>query len=943
VRALLLWLLLAGLLGAQNLPAGFTDTLVAGVASPTGLAFTPDGRLLVTTQGGSLRVIRAGVLLGTPALQLASRVCSNSERGLLGVAVDPEFAANQYIYLYHTYRRPSGDCSSRTPSVPVNRVSRFVLPAGNVVDPASERILIDNALSYNGNHNAGDVQFGKDGYLYISVGDGGCDFAGGGCAGQNDAARDRHTLLGKILRLDRDGNPPPTNPFLGPGTARCNLGNAASGTVCQETFAWGLRNPFRMAFDPNAAGVRFFINDVGQGDWEEIDEAAAGADYGWNAREGACANGSTTNCSPANPPPAGMRDPVYAYRHSIAVPGTRSRNCNSISGGAFVPNGVWPPDYDNTYLFADYVCGSIFRLVSFDSAATAVDFAPSLGGDSVVHLAFGPFGGSQALYYTTYRSGGQVRRMVYAGSGPNSPPVAAAAATPTSGSVPLTVTFSAAGSGDPDAGDSLTYFWDFGDGSPGESTAGLTIQHTYRRPGTFTATLRARDQNLAFSSPVTIRVFVGNTAPAPAIQAPAASDTFSVGQNITLAGGATDPEDGALQAWALSWTVILHHGSHTHPFLGPVAGNNIAFAAPAPEDLDATANSFLEIRLTAADSVGETATVTRTFQPLRVNVTFNTVPAGRVVRANGRDLAGPATIVSWAGYSLDVSVLEQTSAAGERYSFQSWSDGAPRNRVIVTPRSPASYTANFHLLSGPAESLTSVSAAHFLRGLALAPNSIASAFGQGLAGATQAATSLPLPATLAGVSVTVRDSAGVERPAPLFFVSPGQVNFLVPESTRTGTATVTVSRAGRAVASGTIQIEAVAPGLFTANSDGRGAPAALAVRTSEGGGQTVTPVFRCDAGPGSCVPAPVDLGAETDDVVLLLFGTGIRGRSSPASINARLGGVPVEVLYAGAQAEFAGLDQINLRLPRSLAGRGEVDLLVEVDGRAANPVRLSIQ
>src|SRR5262249_45700585 len=148
-----------------------------------------------------------------------------------------------------------------------------------------------------------------------------------------------------------DGGIPPDNPFVGPGTARCNTtGVTTPGLVCQETYAWGLRNPFRFAMDPNAPGTRLFIDDVGQDTWEEIDRGQPGADYGWNVREGHCATASTTDCGP---PPAGMTNPIYDYSHAAG--------CTAITGGAFVPNGLWPSEYDDTYLFDDYVCGKIFQ------------------------------------------------------------------------------------------------------------------------------------------------------------------------------------------------------------------------------------------------------------------------------------------------------------------------------------------------------------------------------------------------------------------------------------------------------------------------------------------------------------------------------------------------------------------------------------------------------
>ncbi|MFN2470399.1 MAG: sorbosone dehydrogenase family protein [Gaiellaceae bacterium] len=190
---------------AAAAPTGFDDRLLTSVELPTALAFTPDGRLLIATKPGKLRVYANGALLTASALDITAKVCSNSERGLLGVAVDPGFAANRSIFVYYTFNK-FGNCGSTTANRPVNRISRFTLSDTNVVDPASETVLIDNIPSWNGNHNAGDLQFGKDGLLYVTVGDGGCDYAGNsGCAGSNDAARDRHVLLGKVLCITRTG------------------------------------------------------------------------------------------------------------------------------------------------------------------------------------------------------------------------------------------------------------------------------------------------------------------------------------------------------------------------------------------------------------------------------------------------------------------------------------------------------------------------------------------------------------------------------------------------------------------------------------------------------------------------------------------------------------------------------------------------------------------
>jgi PKD repeat protein len=478
-----------------------------------------------------------------------------------------------------------------------------------------------------------------------------------------------------VLRITRDGAIPAGNPFTGTDSDRCNVtGRTTAGRKCQETFAWGLRNPFRMAFDPDAPGTRFFIDDVGQATWEEIDDGTAGADYGWNVREGHCANGSTTDCGA---PPAGMTNPIYDYDHSTG--------CASITGGAFVPDGAWPAAYDADYLFSDYVCGQIFRLTPNGSGGfTRSTFASGLGGSSAVALAFH----AGALYYTTYANGGQVRRILSTPT--NGTPTAILTATPSSGNAPLNVTLNGSGSSDPDAGDSLTYIWTPGDGSATTETSASSLPHTYTTDGTYTASLQVRDNHGATSAAVTARIDVGNTPPTPVIDTPTSGQRFAVGESLALTGHATDAQDGTVPANKLSWTVIRHHQTHTHPWLGPVTGNGNSTTGPPPEDLQATTNSYLEVQLTATDSAGATATVTRDVQPKQVNVTFTTKPSGLTLELQGTSFTAPRTWVSWEAWGLTVNAPDQG-----RNLFASWSDGGARAHTISTPATARTYSATF--------------------------------------------------------------------------------------------------------------------------------------------------------------------------------------------------------------------------------------------------------
>ena len=352
----------AGITLAATVPQGFTDSLVAsGLNTPTAMAIAPDGRIFVCQQGGALRVIKNGVLLGTPFLTVT--VDSAGERGLLGVAFDPNFVSNQLVYVYYT---------ATTPTIH-NRISRFTA-AGDVAIAGSEVIVMDLPnLSTATNHNGGALHFGSDGNLYVAVGD--------NANGAN--AQSLGTRLGKMLRITSSGTIPADNPFISQTTGQN-----------QSIWALGLRNPFTFSFQ-NGTG-RMFINDVGQSTWEEINDGIAGSNYGWDTCEGFC-----------NPPNPSFRDPLFAYMND-------AQTC-AITGGAFYNPQVpqFPANFVGSYFFADFCGGWIRRM---DPTNNVTDFATGISLPVDLQVSADGF-----LYYLA-RGNGSVNRIGFPSSGDNIPP-----------------------------------------------------------------------------------------------------------------------------------------------------------------------------------------------------------------------------------------------------------------------------------------------------------------------------------------------------------------------------------------------------------------------------------------------------------------------------------------------------------------------------------------
>jgi glucose/arabinose dehydrogenase len=345
--------------GAATLPPNFTRSqVVSGLASPTAMEFAPDGRLFVAEQRGTLRVVKAGGNMAT-FLDISGSVHSAGERGLLGIAFDPAFSNNHYVYLYYTQK-----ASGTTPAH--NRVIRLSARGDRAVTGSKKPILRLNNLSSATNHNGGAIHFGKDGKLYVDVGD--------NANGSN--AQSLSNLKGKMLRINKDGTIPRYNPFY----------KRATGT----NRALGLRNPCSFAIQPHTGKV--FISDVGEQRWEEINRGARGANYGWPRYEGPESNPT-------------YRNPIFAYRHGT----TKPSGC-AITGGAFYnpPTRQFPSSYEGDYFFADLCSGWIWRLDAATGKVTG--FATGLSMPVALEVSKG--GG---LYYLN-RGAGSVGKIRYTGT-----------------------------------------------------------------------------------------------------------------------------------------------------------------------------------------------------------------------------------------------------------------------------------------------------------------------------------------------------------------------------------------------------------------------------------------------------------------------------------------------------------------------------------------------
>lgn len=739
-------------IAAAGLTAGFVDeTLVLGLNNPTAVAFAPDGRVFVIEKRGLLKTwpsLAAFERNDPPsvALDIRTDVMNYWDRGLLGLALDPGYPAQPYVYLLYTYDAlPGGSAptwnqgdvdSDPCPSPPGSTTDGCVVTTRLdrvTVDPASGAATARNQLLVGWcqqfpSHSAGSLAFGPDGMLYVSGGEGASFNLGAQDYGQYGGTQP--TAATAITPANPCGDPPAavggamTPPTaeggalraqsfrrpagepavlngailrLDPATGLAAADNPAianADPIRRRIVAYGLRNPFRITFRPGTSDL--YIGDVGYSTWEEVDRLpdplAGPLNFGWPCHEGPQTGTYYTSFTPnlCSSLTTGVTEPLYDYQqpgHMASGDGCppqppATRASASVSGLAFYTGSDYPASFSGALFVADYARNC---LVVLPPGAGGV---PTAGAIPFSSTAKGPVmlttDPNGDIVYVAFSSG-EIHRFRYG------PPIASFTATPSSGTAPLHVTFDGSASSAPAGIASAD--WDFGDGSA--HGAGLTATHTYLT-GTFTARLTVTDVN-GVTSTTGRTIASSNTKPVVTLDGPTCTaGCWAVGDHIAFSAHATDAEDGVLPASAFSWHVGLEHchsptDCHEHDLLDPVAVESGTVVAP-----DHDAGSVLRFTVTVTDSGGLTDTATIDVAPRQSTLEAVSSPAGLPVTIDGQTGAGHiGPIDAIVGHVATVSAPAVTVSGEDRWTFGSWSDGGAASHQVTVGATPTTLTATF--------------------------------------------------------------------------------------------------------------------------------------------------------------------------------------------------------------------------------------------------------
>jgi glucose/arabinose dehydrogenase len=724
---------------ACDLPPDFHRyTVFSGLDQPTNVEFAPDGRVFVAEKRGVVKVFD-GTSDVTPTVvaDLRAEVFNGWDRGLLGLAIAPDFATDPAVYVLYTldqlpggtipaWGKPGQDVDNcPTPPgytddgcVVMGRLSKLPLGADGRW-AGQEDVLIDDWCQQYPSHSIGSLAFGPDGSLYVSGGEGASfnfvDYgqdgsprnpcgdppagvggvevpatAEGGALRSQDVRTlsDPTTAGGSIIRVDADtGAPVADNPL-----------RSSSNAGARRVVAYGFRNPFRFTVRPGTHEL--WVGDVGWDEVEEIDRTvgndATVDNFGWPCYEGSdrmsvwdqadvgmCESLYTQGTGAVTPP-------AFAYHHRREI--VSGEQCDepagsAVSGLAFAPTASPYPAAFHGLFFADAIRHCIWHLsLGADGQpdpGTVRVFAEHSG--SVVDLQFGPGG---ELWYADLE-GGSIDRIGY--SAANHPPAPVVQASPTSGDPPLAVAFDASGSTDPDPGDELTFAWDIdGDGAYDDGT-GPTLTHTFTTAGAFTVRVRATDI-AGLSETASTTVTVGTPpAPVPVIDTPVDGTLATAGSPLAFSGGATGADGTALPDAALQWQVdLLHCPDACHRHAGVYSESGVSSGSFTVPDHEYP--SALELVLTATAD-GQSASVTRRLDYQATDVTLASQPAGVALSVASVTAVAPFTSPQATGGTVTISAPPAATVGGVAYTLVGWDDGGAASHEVTVPATATTYTA----------------------------------------------------------------------------------------------------------------------------------------------------------------------------------------------------------------------------------------------------------
>jgi glucose/arabinose dehydrogenase/endonuclease YncB( thermonuclease family) len=693
---------------SAGLPPNFVqDTVIAsGLVQPTNVAFLPDGRILIAEQRGVVKIYKDGVLLATPFIDLRDRVNDYFDHGLIGMAVDPDFANNGYVYLAYTYENDPNQYSGGKTA----RVARYTT-SGDAASPSTEFVVLgqwvggscqafpagfDCIPSDDLSHSIGNIRFASDGTLFVTTGDGASYSVVDELALR---AQNLDSLGGKVLHVTKTGQAVSSNPFF-TGDANANR---------SKVWAYGFRNPYRFGLRPGSDIP--YVGNVGWNNWEELDVTKSGQNMGWPCYEGPFEQqgyASFAQCQ-ALYAGAGRSAPLHYYSH---VGGS-----SAVTAGFFFTGTAFPAEYQGSFFYGDYGSGYINTLkvdandnLVPNSIATFKAGTMNGANDGPVHVSQGPDG---ALYWVNIVAG-QVLRIRFVS--PGSPPTVVADADPEYGLLPLTVNFSSAGTNDPN-GRPTTYDWDFGDGSPHSTAANPS--HQYTTSGSYTAKLTVTN-DLAAAATWTTTITAGSNPPTAQISTPASTLQYKVADVINYAGSATDFDGTPIPASSLDWDVIIHHcpkaSCHNH-FLLHSSGSSGTLTIPDHGD-----DVYLELVLKATNSAGLSSTSAVSIHPQLVTMTLQTVPAGLKVVYDGEIGTTPRTQQTPANSTHTLYAPSPQGQQGQA-TFGSWSD-AGLQQHNVTMAVDRSFTATFNVTAIPNRSVSFNGAGAYAQSLAHPPLNI---------------------------------------------------------------------------------------------------------------------------------------------------------------------------------------------------------------------------